>query len=277
MLHHTFCHIAGIGSKTEIKLWENGIDSWDKWTEKPPIKLPNSIIQEIPALLEASQEALKMNDPSFFTQRLPSSDHWRIFPHFRKHTGYLDIETSGMAAGAEITTISLYDGINLRYYVNGKNLEDFVEDISSFKVLVSYNGKSFDIPYLERFFNIRLSQAQIDLRYVLAKLGLKGGLKGCEKQLGLNRGVLDGIDGSFAPLLWHEYETYNNEKALDTLLAYNIEDTVNLERLLVEAYNRNIWDTPFRESLTLPFPPIVDIPFQPDLQLLDRLKTTLAW
>jgi hypothetical protein len=28
------------------------------------------------------------------------------------------------------------------------------------------NGKSFDIPFIESFFNIRLNHAQIDLRYV---------------------------------------------------------------------------------------------------------------
>ncbi len=273
MLLHTFCHIAGIGKKTENKLWDNGIVSWDKWPEKPPVRLPNSIVSEIPEILEASLEALENNNPAFFTERLASSDHWRIFPHFRKQTAYLDIETSGMAQGAEITTVALYDGIDLRYYINGRNLDDFVEDISQYQVLVSYNGKSFDIPFLENFFKIRLKQAQIDLRYVLAKLGFKGGLKGCERQLGLNRGALDGIDGSFAPLLWHEYVTCNNEQALETLLAYNIEDTVNLERLLVEAYNRNILETPFCESLTLPFPQGATIPFQPDLLLLDRLKT----
>ncbi len=277
MLQHTFCHIAGIGKKTETKLWENGILSWDKWQGTPPIKLPHSILQEIPYILESSLAALAHNNPSFFTKRLTSSDHWRIFPHFRKDTAYLDIETNGMSHGAEITTIALYDGTDLRFYVNGRNIEDFIEDVSRYKVLVSYNGKSFDIPFLEKFFKIRLDQAQIDLRYVLAKLGFKGGLKGCERQLGLNRGALDGIDGSFAPILWHEYETYNNEKALETLLAYNIEDTVNLERLLVEAYNRNIRNTPFRDVLTLPFPQDVAIPFQPDLPLLDRLKSSFSY
>ena len=85
------------------------------------------------------------------------------------------------------------------------NLDDFVNDIEKYQVIVSYNGKSFDIPFLERFFRIRLHHAQIDLRYVLARLGVKGGLKGCEKQLGLHRGNLDGVDGYFAVLLWHRY------------------------------------------------------------------------
>ncbi len=212
MLPHTFCHIPGIGYKTEKKLWDAGVTSWDRWQETPPVKLPNSMVGEIPALLEASLEALETINPVFFTDRLASSEHWRIFPHFREHTAYLDIETNGMAPEAEITTIALYDGVDLRYYINGRNLESFIEDVAHYRVLVSYNGKSFDIPFLESFFQIRLDQAQIDLRYVLARLGLKGGLKGCEKQLGLSRGALEGIDGSFAPLLWYAYEKTTTTK-----------------------------------------------------------------
>ncbi len=273
MLPHTFCHITGIGYKTEKKLWDAGILRWDDWTAQPPISLPNSSLQEIPGLLENSLEALETRQPAYFTDLLKSSDHWRIFPHFREDTAYIDIETSGMAQDSEITTISLYDGKTIRYYVSGINLNTFLNDIYAYKVLVSYNGRSFDIPFIEKHFNVRLDHAQIDLRYVLARLGFKGGLKGCEKQLGIHRGALDGIDGSFAVTLWHEYEKYNNQKALETLLAYNIEDTVNLERLLVEAYNRNVGTTPFANTLTLSLPQkSAAIPFQPDLELIDRLK-----
>ena len=43
---------------------------------------------------------------------------------------YLDIETTGLNMwGFEITTISLYDGESIFYYVNGQNLEDFEKDI----------------------------------------------------------------------------------------------------------------------------------------------------
>jgi len=28
MLEHTFCHIPGIGAKTERRLWEAGLDCW---------------------------------------------------------------------------------------------------------------------------------------------------------------------------------------------------------------------------------------------------------
>jgi len=56
------------------------------------------------------------------------------------------------------------------------------------------------------------------LRYVLKSLGYSGGLKSCEKALGLDRGDLDGVDGYFAVLLWRDYQKKHNEKALETLL-----------------------------------------------------------
>lgn len=271
MLEHTFCHIPGIGMKTEQKLWSAGITTWNDWSAKLPVRLSAATLVDAESILDASQSALA-GDPGFFTARLASSEPWRIFPHYRNRTAYLDIETTGLDDFAEVTTIALYDGKNIFTYVNGRNLDDFIRDIFDYQVIVSYNGKSFDVPFLEKFFNIRLDHAQIDLRYVLARLGFKGGLKGCERSLGLHRGNLDGVDGYFAVLLWQLYKETGDERALETLLAYNIEDSVNLERLAVEAYNRNLRATPFAHQLALPHIDPPPNPRQADHQLIDMLK-----
>ncbi len=272
MLNQTFCHIPGIGMKTERKLWEAGITGWTDWQNlSSSVRLSAAIKIDAVKVLNSSLTALE-DDPAFFTDMLSSTEPWRIFPHYRDRTAYLDIETTGLDDYAEITTIALYDGQDVCTYVNGRNLDDFVQDIQKYQVIVSYNGKSFDVPFLERHFRIKLKQAQIDLRYVLARLGFKGGLKGCEKQMGLNRGNLDGVDGYFAVLLWQQYTQNNDEQALETLLAYNIEDTVNLERLMVEAYNRNVQTTPFAEELSLSFPNPPANPFIADYDCIERIK-----
>ncbi|MBW1635899.1 MAG: ribonuclease H-like domain-containing protein [Deltaproteobacteria bacterium] len=271
MLNHTFCHIDGVGLKTEKKLWQAGITTWDKWRSPAPVKLSGSLRAEITKTLGSSLHALH-SEPHFFSKRLSGSELWRIFPHYRNETVYLDIETTGLDDFAEITTIALYDGKKVFTYVNGENLDDFIEDIFNYKVIVSYNGKSFDIPFLERYFRTKLPHAQIDLRYVLAGLGFKGGLKGCEKQLGINRGDLDGVDGYFAVLLWREYQKSGNRKLLETLLAYNIDDTVNLERLAVEAYNKNVLNTPFGSELLLPLPQPPPLPFSADPACIDKIR-----
>ncbi len=276
MLTHSFIHLPGIGLKTEQNLWQAGIHNWQQWQENQPVKTPNSSPQQLTLLLQDSLTELE-NGPEFFARRLPANEQWRLFSHFRKDTAYLDIETTGLGQQAEITTIALYDGENVHCYVNGQNLDDFVKDIWNYQVLVTYNGKSFDIPMIERWFKIKLTHAHIDLRYILAKLGFTGGLKGCEKQLGIDRGTLDGVNGYFAVLLWQEHTNNNNPKALETLLAYNIHDTVNLERLLIEAYNRNTSLTPFAEGLRISLPVTPDIPYHPDEHLVQRLKKKLQY
>jgi len=185
---------------------------------------------------------------------------------------YLDIETSGLAAGGNcITTIAVYDGKSVMWYVKGRNLERFREDIQKYKLVVTYNGSCFDIPFIESYLKIRMRQPQIDLRFLLKSLGYTGGLKGCEKKMGLDREELDGLDGFCAVLLWNDFSTRGNKKALETLLAYNVLDAVNLETLMVMAYNLKLRETPFLDTHQLPLPGPVHNPFEPHKETVDRI------
>jgi hypothetical protein len=276
MLTNTFIHIQGIGLKTEADLWQTGSLEWDDFSRNLPASLSFARASSIHAALELSRSNLAAC-PEYFTKLLPASQHWRIFPHFRATTAYLDIETTGLSDSCAITTIALYDGQTIKYYVNGHNLDDFPEEIRKYAVLVTYNGKSFDVPVIERFFKITLEMAHIDLRYVLNALGFKGGLKGCERQLGIDRQELAGIDGYMAVLLWNSYQKSGARRALETLLAYNIMDTINLELLMIEAYNRNLANTPFHKALALPPPTQPPIPFAPDRALISRLSASQTY
>jgi uncharacterized protein YprB with RNaseH-like and TPR domain len=203
---------------------------------------------------------------------LPSSEHWRLFPEFRRSIAYLDIETTGLGGpGDHITTIALHDGRSISWYIKGKNLGDFKRDIKRYKVIATFNGKCFDIPFIENEMRITMDHAHIDLRYVLRSLGYTGGLKRCEKMLGIERAGLQGIDGFFAVLLWNDFKENINQKALETLLAYNIQDAVNLETLMVIAYNMKLKDTPFFETHKLPLPATPDNPFKADTFTVRRI------
>ncbi|MFC1822415.1 ribonuclease H-like domain-containing protein [Thermodesulfobacteriota bacterium] len=273
MLKNTFIHIPGIGIKIEERLWDSGILDWDSFKEPFQINLSHKKLESIERYLQESKEHLESNNPKYFESLLPASQHWRMFSDFRDSTVYLDIETTGLNMwGFEITTISLYDGESIFCYVKDQNLEDFEKDINKYKVIVTYNGKSFDIPFIERYFGINLPQAHIDLRYILASLGFSGGLKGCEKQLWIDRGNLEDVDGYFAVLLWYDYKQNKNQKALETLLAYNIQDTVNLETLMVQAHNMKLRDFPFLKIHQLPVPKQPDISFEADRKTIDRIK-----
>jgi uncharacterized protein len=69
--------------------------------------------------------------------------------------------------------------------------------------------------------------------------------------------------------LWREYKR-GRKSALDTLLAYNIEDVVNLEHLMYSAYNLKLGEVGFGEPLP-PTPPRPQTPFQVDTALVSRL------
>jgi hypothetical protein len=225
--------------------------------------------------LEDSKNQLATGNPRRFAEKIPAKQHWRFFPEFRESTAYLDIETTGLDSwNNEITTIALYDGKEVFTYVQGQNLDAFEEDIQRYRVIVTYNGKCFDVPFLESYFRMKIPQVHIDLRYLLRSLGYTGGLKGCEKKAGINRQELEGIDGYFAVLLWQDYQRTNNEKALETLLAYNIQDVVNLETLMLLSYNLKLKETPFVQSHQLPYPPALPIPFKANQETIERIKAS---
>jgi uncharacterized protein YprB with RNaseH-like and TPR domain len=273
MLKNTFCHLNKIGPKRELSFWENNIFSWDDLLariesgNKQSIKLPIHVKDE----LKDSIRQYTDGNAKYFANRLSPKEVWRLFTDFRKSAAYVDIETTGLY-DPDITTIALYDGNTIKHYVNGQNLAQFKKDISKYKLLVTYNGKTFDIPIIENYFGIKLGQAHIDLRYVLKSLGYSGGLKSCEKQMGISRGDLDGVDGYFAVLLWNDYCQNKNIKALETLLSYNIEDVVNLEKIIVMAFNQKIERLHHIhiDALSDPVPP--KIPFTPDQATIDQIK-----
>lgn len=272
MLKNTFHHIPGIGAKTEKQIWDAGILDWEGFQEDTMGALSPGKTKLAKHTLDHSQEQLKKDNPVYFARLLPSRLHWRFFPEFRHLTVYLDIETTGMDSFSSITTISIYDGKQIRWYVDGQNLDQFLDDILKYKVIITYNGKGFDIPFIENQFGLKMGHAHIDLRYILASVGFSGGLKGCERQLGISRGELSGVGGYFAVLLWNDYVRNKNMRALETLLAYNIEDVVNLEKLMVMAYNIKLKHLPFFSHNRLDPPSSPQIPFQANIETIERIK-----
>lgn len=254
MLEHTFCHIPRVGVGTEERYWKNGLATWDD-AENGHARTLGSKAAWVRQHLAESRLRLAAGDAKWFHDRLPSAQSWRMFRRFRDQAAYVDIETTGLSRDDDhITTIALYGAGQVRTYVQGRNLEQFADDIQDFSLLVTYNGKCFDVPFLRRELQIPLNMAHIDLRYVMKALGYSGGLKAVEKQLGLNRDELDGIDGYFAVILWHEFQTTGNPDALETLLAYNAADVVGLEPLLIHAWNTLVTETPHAKGKTLPTP-----------------------
>jgi len=271
MLSSTFCHILGVSEKTEQALWSAGMHSWSSCLPTTGVKLKPSTRDSWGQQIQESVNHQENLSPDYFAGKLPSKELWRLYHDFQQVAAFLDIETTGLFGG-DITTIALYDGVSIKHYVNGVNLHEFPNDILNYRLLITYNGKSFDIPFIETFFKIRIPQAHIDLRYPLKSLGLQGGLKGCEKQLGINRDELNDVNGYDAVLLWNEYKKKGNNAVLDTLLAYNIQDAIVLHTLMVHTHNEKIKTTPFAKAYTLRKPVLPEIPFKADFNIVRRVR-----
>jgi uncharacterized protein YprB with RNaseH-like and TPR domain len=277
MLTNTFRHLPGIGVKTESRLWDAGVHSWHDLLRQAEGRPARPVRASWADHLRESLRHHDARNPAYFFDRLPSDCHWRLFADYRGTCAFLDIETTGLSWSNAVTTIALYDGRRLRHYVNGHNLDAFVQDVRHYQLLVTYNGKSFDAPVLERFFGVALPRPHIDLRHVLHSLGLKGGLKACERRLGIERPGLEEVDGFTGVLLWQAYRRDGDRRALETLLAYNSADAVNLEALMVWAYNRKVSGTPFGSLHTLPPPTAPDVSFRPDRATVARVLREAGW
>lgn len=269
MLRHTFLHVPGIGYATERKLWTNGFLSWEDYFNNSrhcPVSL--TIRDRLAQHLEESVKALTVGHARHFEMRLPPGEMWRLYPEFSEKVAFLDIETTGLYPGANvITLIGLFDGQTTKVFIRGINLEEFAQEIRKYSLIITFNGKRFDIPFIQGILGeLPHYQAHIDLLYPLRKLGYRGGLKAIESQIGLEReGALKEVNGFLAVLLWREYRR-GNRAALNTLIRYNLEDVVNLQYLADIAYNQAVARLPIKvENIPLHKKFAVDIPFDPDL------------
>jgi len=280
VIPHTFIHIPGIGPKTERRLWEEGVTTLEELAFRVESEWESgeageeegkSPAERVRRVIKESVEALEREDWAYFHRVLPQREHWRLLPHFSR-PAFLDIETTGLGFSFHhITVIGVYDGRTTYSYVHGRNLEEFPRDLAAFDAVITYSGKTFDLPFILSAFELLPDKPHVDLRYLLASEGLKGGLKNVERLLGMERPeAVRGIDGRTAVLLWEEYVCGGNRKALETLLAYNLEDAVNLHSLAARVYNMKLPE--MFSHLALPEnPPRPVLPYTPDPLLVSRL------
>ena len=269
MLTNSFIHIDGVGEIIEKRIWGEGAQSWLDFLSAPPKFLSYPVVKQIYRELEKSMQALEEGDIYYFKRTLPPRYHWRLYPEFKDHICFFDIETTGLSAfQSHITTVACYDGKQTTTFVRGENLHDLPDHLKKYKVLSTFNGKMFDVPFVEQEMKIRLGQPNIDLMHVLKGLGYKGGLKACENKLGIGREELKGVDGRVAIALWQCFKETKDRDFLDTMLAYNVEDAVNLQRLLVICHNMRLEQYKTLEIDPLPEDPKPDCEYKINMECL---------
>ncbi|ELY69720.1 ribonuclease H-like domain-containing protein [Natrinema versiforme] len=229
-IENSFIPVHGVGEATERRLWENGITHWDEFDGSV---VGATLSDRIETFIDEGRTHLDRGDVSVFAEALPAASRWRCYENVRNETCFLDIETTGLdAACNDVTTVSLHRGGETKTFVKGRDLtSDRLErELDEAALLATFNGQRFDVPFLETCFDIDVDVPHVDLMYPCKKLGLDGGLKAIERDLGIDRDMPD-ISGRDAVRLWHEYEA-GDESSLETLIEYNRADTRNMEPLL---------------------------------------------
>ena len=104
MLRNSFVQFSGVGGKTESKLWQDGILTWDAYLaqEKPPLgkKSHEKVVDEI----GKSKAALENGNLEHFQKDyFDKEDSWRSYGEFKSRFVYLDVFCSqGAAAQAKV-------------------------------------------------------------------------------------------------------------------------------------------------------------------------------
>ncbi len=227
MLHATFQRLVrGISADREVSLWKEGILSWDDFEEYLARRntlshIGNAFKNERP--FSESRLALKTGDAAHFAARLERREHYRIALTFPKKVLFLDIETTGLSRYYDVITLVgwFYQG-KYSVLVQGDDASALRAALADARVLVTFNGSLFDVPFLrEGFANLPLPPAHVDLRFLSKRVGLAGGQKVIERRIGFRRPRdLAEIEGETAPILWHRYRRGDLE-ALKLLMKYN--------------------------------------------------------
>lgn len=243
MLTRSFIHLQGVGSTTEARLWQRGATDWEEFLRlRDGLGMARGKVAYWTDCIEESRVRLAAGDSRYFARSLAPRDQWRAFPEFRDRVLYLDIETTGTGGEDEVTVVGVSDGREMRQYVRGINLHQFLEEMTDCRLLVTFFGSGFDLPVLRRAFpKVRFDVLHVDLCYALKRLGYSGGLKTVETAVGISRSKeTEGLSGWDAVRLWYEYRR-GNGRSLARLLAYNEADVMNMVRLMEIAYT-GLWE-----------------------------------
>lgn len=256
MIRNTFCILDGIGEKLEKRLWRKGILTWQDFRDADAMF---GFSLERKRLFDESlfydSVALHSGDAGYFSTRVKRREHWRLFELFKDNAVCLDIETNGFQPqnGGYVTMVGLFDGYDYKCLVRGRDLTaaNLDRELQRYKCLITFYGAAFDIPFLLRSFRgIKFNLPHFDLCFAAKRLKLQGGLKKLEADLGILRDEsVQGLDGYDAVKLW-EFSESGSTEALELLIAYNREDTVNLMEMASILYGRLKHSTGIEEYLS---------------------------
>ncbi|HYR87450.1 MAG TPA: ribonuclease H-like domain-containing protein [Terriglobia bacterium] len=186
---------------------------------------------------------------------------------------FLDTETTGLQGGAGMCPFLVGLGCfvgdefhMLQYFIRDFDEEPSMlyalgERLSSFELIVTYNGAAFDIPLLEtRFTLARLdspfqSLSHLDLLFTARRLWRNG--HGSCRLTALEREMLSffrgpDVPGSMIPRVYFDYLQHRSSSPLNSVFTHNVHDVVSLAALTLHACDRvTLEPAPLDDALDL--------------------------
>lgn len=264
MLKATFQCFRGIGESAECRLWESGCLCWRDFQNGAADFLSPKKQEQVRRQIDEAEIAYATRTIDWFLNRMKGVAQLRILHDFMADTVFLDIETTGLTANDSLTCVATWRNGVAKCFVNEINLKDFLYEVADARLLATYNGHRFDIPFLRRCFGIDLSTPHLDLAIPLRALGHRGGLKAVEERLGFQRRFSQGTDGAGAVRLWHAWQDRGDSNALEKLIVYNVEDAYSLPWLSARLLRYAMQNYPFNRRCNLPAPPAMS-------EILDKM------
>ncbi len=239
MLTFSFCGMGGLDQDAEETLWNQSVWTWNDYrllSKSPFSGTKHSLILRD---LDEAERQLQREDKGvlWFYNKLSPAMRCRLLPYIKGEVLYFDIETTGLKEDSFTTLLTISNGADARTYIRGRDLNDGIERIADARYVVTYNGDSFDVPFLQREFNLEFHFLSFDLRKILHGWGITRGLKRSMKTLGVKRREvpLEELNGADAVALWDRYES-GDLSALDLLIRYNRDDVLGLVDILRKLY-----------------------------------------
>jgi len=244
MLRQSFIFLQKISEKKEKNIWGQGIEGWNDFLDACKIKgISKKTKFYYDKKIKDAKKAFVDCDAEFFANNLPKPEHWRAYSLFKDEAVFLDIETGRRG---EITVIGMHDGYETKTMIKGFNLDKkrILCELKKYKMVVTFNGKTFDMPCIEKYFGLGSSMhpfLHVDLMHACRKVGLSGGLKQIEKKMGIKRSEkLCHVKGQEAAELWRCWLATGDKYFLKLLVMYNEEDCVNL-KMIADIVIEKLW------------------------------------
>ncbi len=230
--------LYGVGPVTERQLKDGGYQCLQDLLEHP----------RWAGTAETAMACIQQRDIRMMRRMGASDQH--ILPFFRQDDiVFLDIETTGLWSTQPLFLVGLLfkEGDRLRsrlllarrLHEEKPLLAHLIQELNQFGVVVSYNGKRFDIPYIEartvahRLF-YRSPHEQVDLLYH-ARRKFRDVLPDCrlvtiESQV-LGHERLDDVPGHLIPETYYRYVRTQDGSLLEGIIRHNLDDLLAMEKM----------------------------------------------